>query len=383
MDGLFGRLAVLVVFALLPAAAIGGGLALPVILCVGGALALAPRAIIQGFESRPVTLSIFLLFWAWVVASSLWSPYPGHAQAAKLAALIPLGLLFVAGGGRHGRLLLAAGCAAAIVLAGLLSIEALWGMPLNHAATPQTALGELGRKVSRASTVLLSVGWATAGAFLATDRPSFARAALLLFAILMLPFGQLASLVAFGAGLCAFALAFAAPRFALWSVCGGLAAWVLAAPFLTPLILADPRLTEVLPLSWSARIGIWDYVCARIVEQPWLGHGLDASRAVTDRVQVAGLDIRAIQLHPHSASLQIWFETGGVGAVLAALALLSAGQALSQSYAQHRIAAAAAAATIASIGVIANVSFGAWQEWWIATIMIAATFVRAVGATRI
>jgi len=197
-----------------------------------------------------------------------------------------------------------------------------------------------------------------------------------------LPFGLWANLVAFVIALIVFAVAFGAPRFALLSVSGGLSLWMLAAPFATPLILANQRLVDALPLSWAARVGIWDYVCARILEQPWIGHGLDASRAVTDRIQVRELDMRGIPLHPHSASLQIWYETGAVGAALAAAALLAGGWTLSRVFADNRPAAAGAAATMAALGVIANVSFGIWQEWWLATMFIAAALVAALAIKR-
>src|SRR5262249_38949885 len=108
--------------------------------------------------------------------------------------------------------------------------------------------------------------------------------------------------------------------------------------------------------------------------------GLDASRAVTDRLQVRDVNIRAIPLHPHSASLQIWFETGAVGAALAAGTLIAAGFALSRLLANNRPTAAASCATLASLGLIANVSFGLWQEWWIATMFIAAALTAAIGA---
>jgi O-antigen ligase len=197
-------------------------------------------------------------------------------------------------------------------------------------------------------------------------------------AALSLPSGQLAHSIAAAAGLFVFALAYAAPRLAVLAASWPFAVWMLIAPFVTPLALANPKLIERLPDSWAMRAGIWDYVCVRILENPWFGHGLDASRAVTDRITVRGLEIRGIPLHPHSASLQVWYETGLVGAALAAAALLVGGWALSRAAKERRAAAAAAAASLASLGVIANVSYGAWQEWWIATMFVAAALVGAV-----
>ena len=225
--------------------------------------------------------------------------------------------------------------------------------------------------------------WGGVGGLVAlggSARIGAAGAILAATAVVSVQFDQLANAVAFAAGLAGFALAFAAPRVGVRAVAGLVAFWVLIAPFATPLILSNQRFVDALPTSWVARGGIWNYVCARVLEQPWIGHGLEASRAVEDRIQVRGVEMSAIPNHPHSASLQIWFETGAIGAVLAAAALLFAGRWWARTYGDDRAASGAAAATIAAVGVIANVSFGAWAEWWIATMFIAAAIVGSVRA---
>ena len=60
--------------------------------------------------------------------------------------------------------------------------------------------------------------------------------------------------------------------------------------------------------SWSERLDMWAFAAAKIVEKPWAGWGLDASRTFGS----------AISLHTHDAAIQIWLELGAVGAVLAA-----------------------------------------------------------------
>src|SRR5262245_10635055 len=85
-------IAIVALFALLPAAAVGGALALPVLLCLAGALALRPSLIRQAFEKTARPLWPLIAFLVWAVASSLWSANPGHSQALKLATLAPLGL---------------------------------------------------------------------------------------------------------------------------------------------------------------------------------------------------------------------------------------------------------------------------------------------------
>ena len=50
---------------------------------------------------------------------------------------------------------------------------------------------------------------------------------------------------------------------------------------------------------------------------------------------------------------------------------------LSRAFANNRPAAAAACATLAAYGLLADLSFGAWQEWWNAAMLTAAA---AIGA---
>lgn len=357
-----------------------------VLVCAAGAFSFRPSLLRQVIENKPAVVLMLLAFTAWVIVSSTWSAHPDHRQAYKLAAIVPLGLLFAAAATADSaarRLTSAGGLAAFIVLALLVSVEAAFGLPLNRAAQPDLPLGEIGRNGSRAVTIVLALTWGVAGGLLALGGQVRWLGALLVLAAsaaLSVQFEQLSNAVGFGLGLIAFLSAFLMPRVTIALVTGGLALWMLAAPFLTPLVLSNPRIVDALPLSWAARAGIWEYVCGQIMERPWIGHGLDASRAVTDRIQIRDqLDIRGVPLHPHSASLQVWFETGAVGATLAALTLAFGGCTLIRAYGVNRPAAAAACATLATLGLIANVSFGVWQEWWNTTMFIAVALVGAIG----
>jgi O-antigen ligase len=180
-------------------------------------------------------------------------------------------------------------------------------------------------------------------------------------------FGQFANTLGFAAGLAAFLAACAVPRVMLVAIPAGLLLWLLAAPFATPL-LASAIDAQALPYSWNARVEIWSYVCERIFEQPWIGHGLDAARVHLPEVPV----------HPHSVSLQIWFELGLVGVLLAAVSLVAGARELARRFADNRPAAAAAAGALAAIGVVANLSFNLWAEWWLATMFVAAGMVGAL-----
>ncbi|MCR6644475.1 MAG: O-antigen ligase family protein [Terricaulis sp.] len=266
------------------------------------------------------------------------------------------------------------------MLAGLLAIEAIWDMPLNRAANPDVEhTWQLTGNPGRGAAVLAVLVWAGAAWLWIEKHRAIAIIALIGAGALSSQFGQAANLAAFAAGAAAFALGLASPRVAIIAMGAALAGWLVLAPFATPALLglADP---DALPYSWAARIEIWRYVSAGILEQPWIGHGLDASRVDEGVIVVQGQSVSAIPLHPHSGSLQIWFETGAVGAILAAAGVLAGALALAKALRATPPAAAAAAATIAAIGVIANVSFGIWQEWWNAAMLIAAAFVAALAS---
>lgn len=375
-----GGAARVLVFALLPAAAAGGAMALAVLAALAGALSFQPAQARQAIESKPLTAAILASFVAWAALSSLWSAYPDHVQAPKLAATFVLGLCFAMGANANSearRLTRAAAAAAFLVLAVLLGVEAFAGMPLNRAFQPDAIVWLLERNPSRGAVVLLGLTWGIAAGLFNAGRPQLGLLSLATGAVFAAQFEQTANIAAFGLGLMAFIAAFMAPRLALLATSGGLAAWLIAAPFVTPLVVAQSALIDRLPFSLAARAGIWDYVCARILERPWLGHGLDAPRAVTDTIVVRDVAMRAVQLHPHSGSLQIWYETGLVGALLAAGALLFGGRAMSRAFAHNQFAAAGICGTMACYGVIANVSFGMWQEWWNAAILLSAAVVAA------
>jgi O-antigen ligase len=365
-------------FALLPAAAAGGGLALAPLMAGAGAASLRPSLVRADLARPPAWLILLLAFAAWMAVSALWSPFGSAIQALKFALTLATGLMFARAAGADARLTLAATGAALIVLCALLAIEAGFNMPLNHAANPGLLDWQLAGNPGRGAAVLTALIWGGLGALAARRAWLLAFLALGVAGVLACQFGQSANIAAFTLGAAAFAAGLAAPRIAILAVSGAWAAWLLVAPFVLPLILPAQA---PLPYSWAARLEIWRYVSARVLEQPWIGHGLDASRTDDGVIVAQGQTIGAIPLHPHSASLQIWFETGAVGAVLGAACLLAGGWALGRALSANRAAAAAACGALAAIGVIANLSFGVWQEWWNAVMLIAAAPVAALAAS--
>ncbi len=363
-------------------------------MAAGGGLALAPVQALAGLIGGPwrriwsqcaevwTWFGLMLGFAGWVALSALWSAQPVNPQSFRLLGGVICGILFVAGAGIDGpsrRMVRAAGVAFALALTVYLLVEAFAGMPINRLDQPDTPATTLMRNPSRGASVLVLSIWGVIAALAGgkSHERWLWRALFLSTAVLSLQFDMNANAIAMGLGLCAYLLALAAPGFAAVAVTSGLAAWLLAAPWVAPRILALPQVSAHLPDSWYVRGEIWKFVCAKIARNPWLGEGLDASRRYSTPISGRGLEWRQIPLHPHSGSLQIWFETGAVGALLGAAVLIWGGIALARKLSADRQAMAGACGAIAAAGVVANVSYGAWQEWWVATLFGAAALVSA------
>jgi O-antigen ligase len=191
-------------------------------------------------------------------------------------------------------------------------------------------------------------------------------------------------------GLIVLALTYAVPamlRLLLW---GGAIA-VFAMPWALDALPPRPLIekTSASLQSIVHRTMIWEFTIERIKERPLFGWGLDASRRMPGgdtKLTVTGLNKagapgagpvemsgQVMPLHPHNAALQIWLELGGVGAAIVAGLIALAAEALAKMQ-LSRAAAAAVAGSFAAGLVVAFVSYGIWQGWWLSALfLIAAT----------
>jgi O-antigen ligase len=215
--------------------------------------------------------------------------------------------------------------------------------------------------------------------------PWVARGALLVLGagvLIALP-GETARLATI-AGLGAAAFSLAAPRLGPRLVGAVVALAILAMPLLVVLVPQIPSAS--LPPSAVHRLVIWDFAAQRIAEKPITGWGLEASRAMPggraqpDAATLDRLNIRApalrdfvtqphaelMPLHPHNGALQLWLELGVIGALIGAALMLALGVAASRS-----AAPAAGAGMLASAAVTGMLSFGLWQAWWVASLLLA------------
>ena len=165
------------------------------------------------------------------------------------------------------------------------------------------------------------------------------------------------------------------------------AIWCLAFAAALPLSFAaydaGLHLSESLPLSFKARIIIWEYTAERTLEHPWLGVGVRSTREednahisqTPSHDQSKGFVARRWRYtghHGHSLFMQTWYELGAVGAVLLAVA---GALVVLRTTALPKEAQPFAAATFASFAIIAAFSWGIWQTWWMCAAALAAIYL--------
>ncbi|MEM9670324.1 MAG: O-antigen ligase family protein [Pseudomonadota bacterium] len=143
---------------------------------------------------------------------------------------------------------------------------------------------------------------------------------------------------------------------------------------------------QSLPVSAHQRLLIWQETVARIAEKPLFGHGADAATSwhgtFSQRPDWLSLMpdnfalVRIIPGHPHNMALQIWAETGLVGACLIAGGFASLGRSLPPP-ASLRIEVRLAAAGVFSVAAtLFFVSYSAWDEsYWAALAIIASSLI--------
>ena len=350
---------------------------------VGGAAALS-----FVLQRRPPAVGVLILaaLAAWAVASFAWSPlrplqaHPhGYKQfealtAPKLVAELVLYCAFVSGaqklvaGQRDAALrwlgwtlagvslLLAADAVAAGQIYG--TFNRLFG---RHDLTRDLAERDAARGCYTVMLLLWPVGLATWGRIPAAV-PAVIAALAAVSAVRLGVDAPAAALIASGV---VFLGVRATGRLGAWACIAGSTVYFLAAPFvfLRRGGAAGPDLpSDVGKMSWHVRIDIWRFASQLIAKRPLQGYGLDASRAYEP----------AIPMHPHDAAIQLWLELGVLGPALAALFFGWLFYKIGR-IARHDPAWAAVACATASVYLlIGAVSFGVWQEWWLALGAVAA-----------
>lgn len=369
---------------------------------VFGALALALLPLVRGrLRNMPWSLPITAIIAAYVVlgaASIAWEVEPGNALA-KLPELIGL----IIGG---AVITLAArampdawrdslpaaailGLAASVCLAVADTLSHMeFGYILkelggNKAIRMQSLQPTMFKAAASVATVMIVplMGW-TIG------RRNWRLAAILIVAVVVLTVlsHSNAALLGLAGGVVCAVVWLWRPRLAAWGVAMLVVGLFVALPFANRLPKSD-RLAEIgLPNSTIHRTVIWAFVADRIAERPLLGWGLNSSRAIPGGDTIVSIwhrhvppktgllaqEVQLLPLHPHNFILQVWLETGAIGAALFSGFLLALTRAAA---AMPRRAGAMAGATLVSAVLVGGTTFGLWQAWWLCCVWIAALMV--------
>jgi len=343
-----------------------------------GALCLPTLVISE--EDRPGYLAVLVAL-IWAAGSTVWSPYrhePWGSAAIKLVAEAGFYFAVVCAARRADSAtrtlalrVLAWGTAA---LGLVMVVEALTGAALYLTLRDLMAdpiRPDLGRKNAAQALFVLALFWPAATLAAARTVQAWWLAVPMLAGLVVgsVLLGYDAPIIALVASVAA---GLAVWRWPIWAprVLGALAAtyflfmpavmWALEATGAFATLKAD------VPLSWSQRLGYWGHATGWIADHPLRGWGLDASRMFSP----------GIQLHPHDAALQIWLELGLIGAMAAAVFWAALFVRMSRP-ARDPAVAAGVASGVAYL-VFAAVSFGVWQEWWLALGGLTAAGVAAV-----
>lgn len=126
----------------------------------------------------------------------------------------------------------------------------------------------------------------------------------------------------------------------------------------------------------NIRLYIWDYAAEQAYKKPIFGWGFNSSRnyPVLESDYVDG-GRSPLPLHPHNNTLQVWLELGAVGLVMFAaflsLTLLRIAETSSGAYIM-----AIYTSLFVNYFVIGQTGYGIWQNWWVASGLIAASLLK-------
>lgn len=369
------------------------------------------------FDGIPAYAMIFVAFVLWVLVVSLWSPGGKPLLSGTFSAgTFTMDMV----GARFGLTALAA-------LSVMVATRAIspTGARISAAALPWVALIQgVGVLVTALLmqpiiSIIVEHGLSSDPASMMQNLLRNANAYLLLLPILLVwawhRLSPVLSIVIFVASLVAFfltgtqsamtgaCLLLAAmavvnlfPKTGFKVLFGALGAYILLTPAILAAGLSSLRQTGFpLPDSFVSRSYSWELVGQKILEKPFFGHGLEASQTWTDTygdhpewlaeiVARQGYDAawqkawslyKVVPTHPHNMSLQVWAETGAVGAILAALAVVCLGWRLRPPGEWEPVSRYAAAGLVGAITALISFAYSMWNEAFWASVVLAAAFV--------
>lgn len=356
------------------------------------------RIPVQG-RSVLILLGILIL---WGAISSRWSVYPMGSFTAALqllalfaASAVVIGSAMLLDGAEAARIRLALVIGILVTLV-IYAVEMVVNNPIESLfRNSLVGLDQIYSPFNRGLAVLVLLVPAAA---LALRRGGWLKLAVALLAATMaIVYVYYGTSVALGVacGIVAGTLSFLG-RGPMTRLIGWLAAvMILASPFvarqaITPHLL-DEVGKQVFNVSIPHRFVIWHFAGTHALERPMTGWGLDASRSFPGGKTTAPVTTRMCQppcasqveqlpLHPHNMALQWWLELGLPGAAIGATILFWFFH-LIPRVALDRIEEGLLVGQLTTGAMIAALSYGAWQSWWLSTLAI--TLVLTTAAIRV
>ena len=325
--------------------------------------------------------------WAVVVTliglSAFWSPdiAYGLERTLKVASSFAMGifLFFLAGelmepARQRLRHLLMLSFAFALFL---VAIYMLTAADIVQSIVGLGSLDDAALGANRAAVVLAVLMWPTLLAAQEAGRRRYTFALpIVTFAALLLTYSQTGPLVVLVGGF-VYLFCRLLPRPSVWLVGISGVTLILTMPFLLQFSCADLLHSDIdwRAASTGARLEIWCAVSKAIPADIFFGHGVEAARFVQDWDMAHRYFLEDGILHPHNAVLQIWYEYGVTGALVAAAIWLAVVRRISHLGPQAR---AICFAALTSIAVVSCISHGLWQSWWLGTVGIVPAMFRMV-----
>lgn len=338
----------------------------------------------------PVLIGLGLLL-LWALASAMWSIDPTHSLK-RYGRLLPTVLAGIAIGyaassmERDQRRSVILAVAAGMTIASLLAIfgefvrSGAIGSPQSHPVWKWVAYWSF-RPFSVLAAILAFP--VLAMAIRRADRGLMIVAVAAMTAAVFFA-GASASKLALCLGLPVFLLAWRWGRAVLQGLAIVLSALFILLPGIVtaldlPSLLRDRN--QTLHVSAAHRLVVMRFVNERIDEHPVLGWGLHSSRllpggkmdarAEPGYADIVGVmtyqptvKVELLPLHPHNASQQMRVELGMPGVLLYAALFALCCMALLRRFPDGPALAAGGGALVAAF-VIGQLSFSAWQSWWI------------------
>lgn len=324
-------------------------------------------------------------WFVWAAVSLMWTPEPAAAADSllRLAMLTLAGLLFLSSvivipGSRRRRIRRCVALAPVLTVF-FLAIEYTTGGAL--AALFKEPIDDYRIYALRGTAVLAILTIPAAALLLRQGKPWLSGGLIAVAAVAVSLMPMAASAVALAAGLFVAVIVWFAGKRAATAVMATICLLCFAAPWVFTSLVPPERFGRnivAVPPSWQHRLGIWEFVGARTLHRPVLGHGYDSARVIGEEsgtvtvvTPTGSSERKRLPLHPHNVALQVWLELGAVGVALFAAVLLAAAALVARTEGSRMFHPAVFGVAISALVVMA-LSYGAWQNWWHAAMWIAA-----------